>query len=314
MHEALLIHGGALGDFVLSLRVVASLRKSGVRRVTLLGRSEFAGLAKQGGVDEFIDLHTGGCHALFSPEAAWASPLTERFARFDLVIDMLSGRDSPLPGNLLSMGISRVLSIDPRPRPGWEGHISDQWLDDLHTGGLDRNVGPPQLILDSSSVETAKRHLQESIKDRSSVAVIHPGSGSRDKCWPVERFVRLIDELRSQHWGVVVLLGPVELERFDSTVLARLRAAALTMENRTLDEVAGLMAAANLFIGNDSGVSHLAAAVGTPTIAIFGPTDARRWRPLGDQVAVVSADAGRWPDVMDIASVAATMASGLWTS
>lgn len=309
MTEALLIHGGALGDFVMSLRVVAAMRKNGSQRITYLGRSEYSALAKRAGVDDYLDLNSGGHHGLFSGEFAPPRELKNRFERFNVAVDMLSGPDSPLRCNLSMLGIRQIRSIDPRPRPTWQGHISDQWLDDLRGAEPAAEVPFPRIVLEHPAKEAGRRQLVQEAGSGSPIALVQPGSGSRDKCWPADRFIRLIDDLRLRRWGTVVLLGPVERERFDAATLARLRSAAPVIENRPLSELGGLITAADCVVGNDSGVSHLAAALGSPTVAIFGPTDPGRWRPLGDRVCVAFAGTGKWPDPLDILDAVETMAA-----
>lgn len=300
MQDALVIHGGALGDFVMSLRVVAVLRGSGATHVSFLGPRRYADLARRGGVDEFLDLHTGGSHALFADDAVLSAALSDRLARFSVVVDMLAGPDSALRRKLLALGVPRVLSIDPRPRPGCSGPVSDQWLDDLRAAGLPAHAGPPRIDSDRARVDTARRELHQMTGTTANIALVHPGSGSPTKCWPTDFFLKVIDGLRTAKWGIAVLLGPVEEERFAPAVLSRFRSAAPTVEDRPLDPLADLLAAGDLFVGNDSGVAHLAAAVGVATIAIFGPTQSQLWRPLGPRVTVVAGTATAWPSPLDI--------------
>lgn len=104
--------------------------------------------------------------------------------------------------------------------------------------------------------------------------VIHPFSGSRSKNWPLDRFRELARRLPAE-FEVCWCAGPEEelpeARRFGD-----------------LYELACWLAGARLYIGNDSGVTHLAAAVGTPVVAIFGPTDPRVWAPRGSRVRVVA--------------------------
>ena len=112
-----------------------------------------------------------------------------------------------------------------------------------------------------------------------------PGSGSPDKCWPVPRFATVLEWL-SRRVPAVVLWGPAEEARREG--LDR-----FLPPNRlspaTPVELAEALAGARLYIGNDSGPGHLAAAVGTPTISLFGPTDPSLWRPLGSRSTVIKA-------------------------
>ena len=115
------------------------------------------------------------------------------------------------------------------------------------------------------------------------VVLLFPGSGSQHKNWPAENFAALASALPPPMRALVVL-GPAEgaIEPlFIARGIARLR-------DQPLGTIAGLARLAAGFVGNDSGVSHLAAAAGAPGVAIFGPTDPDRWRPLG-RVRVVRA-------------------------
>jgi ADP-heptose:LPS heptosyltransferase len=307
MHNSLVIHGGALGDFVMTLRVVAALRANGANHVGFLGGSGYAELARRAGVDQYFDLHTGGYHALFSKDAELPVELCRRLARFSIVVDLLTGPSSPLRQRLRHLGISCVTSIDPRPRPGCDGPVSDQWLDDLRAAGLNAIAGPPEIDCVRESVSAARDELRRMTATTGRIALIHPGSGSPAKCWPLVEYLQLMEALRAEKWAVVAVVGPVELERFRPADLVRLRSVAPTVEERPLDNLADLLAAADLFVGNDSGIAHLAAAVGADTIAIFGPTPSEIWRPLGRRVKVVTGPATAWPTAMDILAAIRTI-------
>src|SRR5579864_4809532 len=119
-------------------------------------------------------------------------------------------------------------------------------------------------------------------------AVIHPFSGGFKKCWPLERYRELASRLSMPvRWCV----GPEE-----------------TLEDAVriddLYELAGWLATARVYIGNDSGITHLAAAVGTPVVALFGPTDPRIWSPRGRDVSVIAKP--RLEDI-DVGEVAAAV-------
>lgn len=111
--------------------------------------------------------------------------------------------------------------------------------------------------------------------------VVHPGSGSPRKNWPVERFAELLD-----HLGVPgpILCGPADAEAAER--LSRLSGRPVAIP-ASLAELVDLLAGATLYVGNDSGVSHVAAALGTPTVTVFGPTRAARWAPWGPRVSTV---------------------------
>jgi heptosyltransferase-3 len=118
----------------------------------------------------------------------------------------------------------------------------------------------------------AKPHIECRLQRRTELAVIHPFASHLEKRWPMDNFKELAEKL-GHHGRVQWCRGPEErLEH------------AYYVEN--LYELGTWLASASVYIGNDSGVSHLAAAVGTPVLAIFGPTDPAIWTPRGDRVTV----------------------------
>lgn len=120
---------------------------------------------------------------------------------------------------------------------------------------------------------------------------IHPGSGGKAKCWPLENYFSLIERLHKERdISFALLTGPAEDRSLKEKVaeFCRMRTNMLSVDNEDLMTVAALLAECDLSIGNDSGVSHLAAAVGRPIVALFGPTDPELWKPMGNHVRVLA--------------------------
>jgi ADP-heptose:LPS heptosyltransferase len=117
--------------------------------------------------------------------------------------------------------------------------------------------------------------------------LIHPGAGSRRKRWGANRFMAVAGAMREiSGEKVVFLLGPAESDLLP--VLQKgVEGRGEICQLQDLMEVMTLMKAATGFIGNDSGLAHLAAIMGVPTVAIFGPSSPTRWHPLGRAVRVV---------------------------
>jgi ADP-heptose:LPS heptosyltransferase len=138
--------------------------------------------------------------------------------------------------------------------------------------------------------------------------VVHPGSGARDKCWPVERFLKVIERLRRNRKEVRVLLGEVELERFADGAIKSLEAAAAVRRPATYLELFNELRTASLVIGNDSGPSHLAGIMGLPTIALFGPSDPAVWKPMGPRVRTLHNPAIEKIAVNDVLAAAKELA------
>lgn len=117
---------------------------------------------------------------------------------------------------------------------------------------------------------------------RRGFVAIHPFSGSSSKNWPLDKFRHVAAALR---WPVEFSAGPEEAldgaRRFESRL-----------------ELAHWLAEARVYLGNDSGVSHLAASVGTPVVALFGPTDPAVWAPRGDRVTILDQRTATVPGVV----------------
>jgi ADP-heptose:LPS heptosyltransferase len=130
---------------------------------------------------------------------------------------------------------------------------------------------------------------------RGPLLAIHPGAGSRAKRWDAAGFVRVAQWWRRCGGSLVEIAGPAEAG--DPPLLG-----APAARDLPLAELAALLARCAAYVGNDSGVSHLAAAVGAPSVVLFGPTDRRRWRPLGAHVGALQARAAS-PDGITLAAL-----------
>jgi len=121
--------------------------------------------------------------------------------------------------------------------------------------------------------------------------LIHPGSGGRIKCWPLENFVTLARRLSDRgDVGVLFVVGEAEIDRWGEDALGPLAESFPLLRCGELVQLAGLLAQAKAYTGNDSGPSHLAAALGTPTLALFGATNPVHFAPVGRTVRVVQGE------------------------
>ena len=140
-----------------------------------------------------------------------------------------------------------------------------------------------------------------------------PTANWSGKVWPAERFVSLFLELKDGGWPnarAVVFAGPGEEEREMAVpVLAALPGAVDLVGRLTLPEATACLARCALFVGNDSGLMHLAAAAGAPTLGLFGPTPAAEYAPTGRRVAAVLAEGPAGAAPMEALSVPAAVAA-----
>ncbi len=191
----------------------------------------------------------------------------------------------------------RLVARDPAPPPG--GPHASVWLAGaLSALGIDARDEPPPLRF--TEAETVEAEAATSGLPDGFLAV-HPGSGSRAKNWPWDRFVEATRRLSpGRRW--LLALGPAEDDLAPPP-------AALVAHAMPLRRLGAVLARAGLFLGNDSGVAHLAAACGTRTLALFGPTDPAQWAPVGRGVGVLRAPSSRLDDlgVEDVVAAARRM-------
>jgi heptosyltransferase-2 len=281
--EALVVRAGALGDVLLLRRAVAILRRA-YRRVLLIAPGP-SGAALVGPgpseVDELYAWERSDLAALLADDAPRGA-LRERLRRVGLAVVYSQSADL---AHHLGLVVPRVVRHDPAP-PG--GLHASQWLTRPLDGlGLGVASGDLEPILPTEDEDNEARKLLALLPE--DFLAIHPGSGSPRKNWPTERFAALLDALTLQRPWLLVE-GPA-----DTAAAAPLSCRPGVVVARSLPArvLGAVLARAGLFIGHDSGVSHLAASWGAPTLAMFGPTDPAVWAPVGPRVRVVRAREGR---------------------
>jgi ADP-heptose:LPS heptosyltransferase len=211
-----------------------------------------------------------------------------------------------LSGELRRALVDRIESVrgrDPRPTERPPRHAAAWALDAaaplLGSGGALLREPPPDL----EPGAVAEREAEALLKGMPrGFLALHPGSGSPAKNWPAGRFGELARRLSpDREWLLVA--GPADEEALES--LGVPPGARLARE-LPLPPLAAVLGRAGLYVGNDSGVSHLAAAAGAPTLTLFGPTAPALWAPLGRRVEVVVAPGGRLSqlEVDDVESAA----------
>jgi len=290
--EWLLLHGGALGDLVLTVQLTLELDEIWrTGRLRVVSRADLGDLSACSPAIVRHSLEGLGAHWLFAEAPAlpsnWLSLVHGR-----RVINALSGAECVVHRNLSRLEPLQLLSFDPRPRAALGEHITRQWRRDLERQGLlfpkcIHHKAGHRLHGVAAVRERGARYLADRGLPAESV-VLHPGSGGRSKCWPLPCFAAVARRLAAQGTGVVFVLGPVEQERWALEEIAGLQRAHAALCLQSADDLLGVLAAARAVVANDAGPAHLAALIGTPTVTIFGPTSSRLWHPL-DQCGVTFA-------------------------
>ncbi len=282
------IRGGACGDFVLTLSAIDALHQAFPgTELHLVGNPQILRLAHP---ERILDHNSACLVPLYTRTGPLPAATRALFNHTRFVLAYAVDPEGILEFRLEELMGDEFVLCDPRPTPGCARHIVDHLLQPLHQRGIAVPDPEPRLRLrdeDRVYAEECWERYQLVLP----VVALHPGSGGRHKCWPLPRFLALADELRQQGCRVLLLYGAAEAD-LAPTLQERLPPDCLLLQPPSLLDLAGLIEKADLFIGNDSGPGHIAAALGTPTVALFGPTDPDVWGPRGSSTQILQAPTG----------------------
>jgi heptosyltransferase III len=277
--RGLIIFPGALGDLICLLPAIRALAKRYPNiKFELMARADLARFAvRRTMIVAGHSIDRSEIALLFSEDISGSNRVSEFFGQFERIDCFFASENERFRSSLRQAARTEVSFYPFRP-PG-NGHIVECYL-----RAIGANISHPlgnSIELLPDDVRGAQLLLRALGLEPGNFVLILPGSGSARKNWAVQNF-----ELLSQWIGVIhpvlVVLGPAE-----TGLAPDLRAQSLTVvDGLALGELAGIARLARCFIGNDSGVSHLAAAAGTLGLVIFGPTEPQRWCPLG-QVKII---------------------------
>jgi heptosyltransferase III len=277
LSRILVIRGGAIGDFILTLPAIKLLRDSfPAAHLEILGYRHIAALAEMSGyANATRSIEYAALSTFFNRDGDLAPDLIDYFSSFQQVVSYLFDPDEIFASNLRRAGV-RNLIVGSAKINGQE-HAARQLARPLERLALYLE-NPAAFILPN-----------EQRKVNRALIAIHPGSGSEAKNWPLDRFVELTRELlRSDEKRQLLLVGgEADEERVTKLVRALPNERVSVIKPFSLTKLASLLQNCALFIGHDSGISHLAAAVETPCLLLFGPTDPAIWAPANLQVRVL---------------------------
>ncbi len=191
--------------------------------------------------------------------------------------------------NLKRIGVKKVYRIDPFPPDGSNTHVIHHQTSQLAHLGLYVPLSTPTLFTTEDDGKHIASFLEQRKIDRNALVVaLHPGSGSRAKVWSPGNFAQLSTYLLdNDRVHLIVPIGPADKEHEEAYCALISSDRIMPVTNLTLTELAALLKRCTVYVGNDSGVTHMAAAVGTPVVALFGPTNPEVWGPRGRRVHTV---------------------------
>ena len=288
----LVIHPGSLGDALLALSGVRALRRFYPKhRLVWMGQAEIGRLLENcQEVDESLSLEGQFFAQLYLPHEQWADRLKKLIEHCTHCVGWLNDPDGVLKENLTSFGINNVIIQSPKSPKLIGLHTEDRFVEILKPMG------------DSATFEKRKLKIPYDLKNAKGrrdlegfvgsphfpFVVMHPGSGSMQKCADSSLLREIARRLKhSLKITLVILKGPADERAVNNLISEMSPEDYCLVKDESLLSVAYILSQATLYIGHDSGITHLASSLGIPCLALFGPTDPAQWAPRGDHVSVI---------------------------
>jgi heptosyltransferase-3 len=292
--KILLIRGGAIGDFILTLPALVALRQQFPKaRLEVLGYPHIAQLALAGGLaDDVRSIEARALASFFARDGQLDESLASYFAGFALIISYLYDPDGIFQVNVACCSKAQFIVGPHRPDEKLALHATEVFLKPLERLAI-YDADPVPLLPINHPPSVAKLLRKTGQPATLNQLALHPGSGSERKNWPEENWMRLIQHLQTAtQFSFLLVGGEAEVGR-----LRRLSAVFRTdrlelAQCLPLAELARRLQSCLGFIGHDSGISHLAAALSVPALVLWGETNETVWRPRGERVTVLRSPEG----------------------
>jgi heptosyltransferase III len=281
--KILVIRGGAIGDFILTLPAIAALRNQFPEaHLEVLGYPHIAQLGLAGGfVDRVQAIEARGLAGFFARDGELSEDLRDYFSEFDLIVSYLYDPDEIFQANILRCATGQFIAGPHRPDETAQTHATKVLLKPLERLAIFEADPVPRLRLSPST-----SHLSPPL-------ALHPGSGSERKNWPEAKWTELLARLMEcSNLRLLLVGGEAEGERLQHLAAPLPPSRREVAQSLPLAELATRLHSCAGFAGHDSGISHLAAALGLPTLVLWGDTVEEIWRPQGERVTVVRELAG----------------------
>ncbi|MDE3221208.1 MAG: glycosyltransferase family 9 protein [Nitrospirota bacterium] len=284
----MMIHPGGLGDVLLAVPAMTRLRtRFPKHRLVLCAEDQVAKLLLACRIiDEWISMQGRACADLFAGADSVTGQVQAWLEDCDLAISWMEDLDGKLTETLKAVGVREVVVRSPFSTAIQAAHQRDRFLEAINEAPSDGEEGVLLAVTESvlhlgqACIEAAGLSIGQPL------VVIHPGSGSAHKCVGPEPLATVVAAVQISGGIPVILEGPADREPVER-LLQSCANPPIVLKGLDVLTVAGVLAQARLFVGQDSGVTHLAGLIGVRTVALFGPTDPARWAPRGTHVAVL---------------------------
>jgi heptosyltransferase-2 len=275
--KILVIRGGAIGDFILTLPAIAALRRQFPRAwLEVLGYPHIVQLAVAASLVNRVQfIEARPLAGFFARHGDLEPNMRDYFSEFDLIISYLYDPDDIFRTNVGRCTAAPFIAGPHRPDEKTGLHAAKVYLQPLERLAIFDADPVPRLSLG---------HPPATL----SCLALMPGSGSPSKNWPEAHWADLLQLLiNDTPMDLLLVGGEAEAERLQRLAAALPPARFRLAQSLPLPELGGLLQSCAAYIGHDSGISHLAAALGVPGIVLWGDTVAEVWRPPSPKVAVL---------------------------
>jgi heptosyltransferase III len=269
----LIVRSGGLGDTLLTMPAALSIKEIHPGScLHILGNPMM--LSVSGLFDVFDGFHSSdlACFSNLYSGTKISEEISDFFGQFDSVYFYTTAEHDIIEIKLRQAGIQNINIFDPSVPEGLDYHYS-LYLKKIINGLITLN--PAELIIPKILFNNGRGKKNGKL-------LIHPGSGGKLKNWPIERFISVAKTFKER---VSFVTGPAEEERGIDEILDNEGYSPVSPES--LKELCWVISESSVYLGNDSGVSHLAGFMNIPSVVLFGPTDYVKWRPLGENTHII---------------------------
>jgi heptosyltransferase-2 len=296
MNRILVIRGGAIGDFILTLPALKSLRDARPQaHIEILGYKHIAVLAENRFYAQAVQsIEYGLLARFFARNSELPAELSRYFASFDLIVSYLYDPDQIFETNLRRCGVENLICGPARIVEN-AGHATRQLARPIEELAINVTDLAERIFPSIEDREFAREFLASVPQP---IIAIHPGSGSHDKNWPVEKWIDLFspDNHCADLKRLLVISGEADEAQANQLEREWKNRGVRFLRNLPLPRLAAVLEH-SIFIGHDSGISHLAAAAGANCILLFGPTNPDVWAPKNENVRVLRSPSGKLDDL-----------------
>ena len=307
--KAAIIHPGALGDCILSLHIARFLKNVlGFPTIHFIGQTHYTGFFPgRTNINLTKNINSLNLHKLFIEPKDFnvenVPDLSDFFHKYEYIVNFMGNQGDTFEQNLIYTMLTThnadVRTLRFKPADKSPTHISLDYIEqlvslnphiDFHEQKEYFNTDEQIIFPAKSDIELGKKIIKQktslNLTNETKLAIIHPGSGGLNKCWHIENYINIAKKLEHSGTETLFLLGPAETERFKPIVIKNIKSNFATLNDLSIVELMQAISNCTLYIGNDSGVSHLAGAMAKNSFVIFGPTSPTHYRPIGPKVSI----------------------------